>query len=136
LLVAAVGAWLAVLWLAARMASMPGTIGLALPGFVAVWALMMAAMMLPSVTPVAVLYSRQFLTRRAFRTLAFGSGYLAVWAAAGLLAFATAVLIPELQMRNSVSARLLPPAVFLIAGLHQLTPLKRACLRHCRSPIS
>jgi predicted metal-binding membrane protein len=136
LLVATAGAWLAVLWLAARMVAMPGTMGLTLPAFVAVWALMMAAMMLPSITPIAVLYSRQFVTSRASRTLTFGAGHLAVWAAAGVVAFIAAAMIPELKTSNPVAARLLAPVIFLTAGLYQLTPLKGACLRHCRSPIS
>jgi predicted metal-binding membrane protein len=59
-----------------------------------------------------------------------------VWAAAGVVAFVAATLIPELEMRDQGAARLLAPAIFLIAGLYQLTPFKRACLRHCRSPIS
>ena len=114
---------------------MPGTMGLGLAAFVGVWALMMAAMMLPSVTPIAVLYSRQFAVRRVIKTVVFASGYLALWAAAGLVGFAAAGALSDIQMRNSVAARFLPAAIFAVAGLYQLTPLKQACLRHCRSPI-
>jgi hypothetical protein len=52
LLVAAV-AWLVTVGRAGAMAGMTGTMGLSLAAFVGMWALMMAAMMLPSVAPVA-----------------------------------------------------------------------------------
>ncbi len=61
---------------------MPGTMGLGVGSFVAVWALMMAAMMLPSVAPFASLYTRTFRERRAVRLTVFVVGYLLVWAAA------------------------------------------------------
>jgi hypothetical protein len=53
LLAVAAVAWVGVVVLARDMGSMPGTMGLGVGSFVAVWALMMAAMMLPSVTPFA-----------------------------------------------------------------------------------
>jgi predicted metal-binding membrane protein len=58
LLVAAAGAWVGVIVVARHMGSMPGTMGLGIGSFSAVWALMMAAMMLPSVAPFASLYAR------------------------------------------------------------------------------
>ena len=58
LLIAAAGAWVATVAIARGMAGMTGTMGLGLVVFVPVWTLMMAAMMLPSVTPVATLYAR------------------------------------------------------------------------------
>ena len=65
LLVAAAGAWAGVVLLARDMGSMPGTMGLGAGSFVAVWALMMAAMMLPSAAPFASLYSRTFTAAAA-----------------------------------------------------------------------
>jgi hypothetical protein len=61
----AAAAWVAVVWLATSMGSMPGTMGLGIGPFVGVWALMMAAMMLPAVAPVAAAYSRSFKERRS-----------------------------------------------------------------------
>jgi hypothetical protein len=58
LLIVAAGAWAATVALARGMTGMTGTMGLGLAVFVAVWTLMMAAMMLPSVTPVATLYAK------------------------------------------------------------------------------
>ena len=73
LLVAAAGAWAGVVLVARDMGSMPGTMGLGAGSFAAVWALMMAAMMPPSVAPFASLYSRTFTGSQLG---AFASGYL------------------------------------------------------------
>lgn len=89
------------------------------PGpYLAVWTLMMAAMMLPSVAPLVLLH-REHRTRLA-------AGYLLVWGALGLLPYA--------GMRLGFA----PPApiVLALAGLYELTPLKTACLRHCRNPAT
>ncbi len=70
LLMAAAGAWAATVVIARGMAGMTGTMGLSLVAFVPAWTLMMAAMMLPSVTPVATLYARTI----PGRALAFPGG--------------------------------------------------------------
>ena len=62
LLVAAV-AWLVTAGRAGAMVGMTGTMGLSLPAFVGMWGLMMAAMMLPSVAPVASMYQRSVRSR-------------------------------------------------------------------------
>ena len=69
------------------MGVMAGTMGLAVPAFLLVWALMMTAMMLPAVSPVARLYLRTIgPDRRTLRVAGFLSGYLLVWAAGSRLA--------------------------------------------------
>ncbi|HXB05207.1 MAG TPA: DUF2182 domain-containing protein, partial [Candidatus Angelobacter sp.] len=70
LLVIAGLAWLAVIAIARGMMVMGGTMGLGLLAFVPVWTLMMAAMMLPSVAPVAVLYERSVSDNRVIRLAA------------------------------------------------------------------
>jgi hypothetical protein len=92
LLVAAAGAWAGVVLLARGMGSMPGTMGLGAGSFGAIWALMMAAMMLPSAAPFASLYSRSFTDGRGSRLAAFASGYLIVWTLAALPAYGLAWL--------------------------------------------
>ena len=89
-LLVAAAAWTLTLVLARGMAGMQGTMGLALPAFVGVWLLMMVAMMLPAVSPVARLYTRTMPTPRTVRVSAFLCGYLLVWTAAGLPAFGLA----------------------------------------------
>jgi len=73
-----------------RMAGMdagPGTDLGALGWFLGVWVVMMAAMMLPALTPTAALYARMTRRSGALQALVFSSGYLIVWAAAGLAAY-------------------------------------------------
>ena len=122
LLIVAAGAWAATIALARGMAGMTGTMGLGLAAFVAIWTLMMAAMMLPSVTPTASLYARTFRDNRAVRIAGLVVGYLAVWAAAGLPAYGLAWLTGRLTGMHPGAAHILAVAVFAAAGLYQLTP--------------
>ena len=135
LLIVAAGAWTATIVLAQSMAGMTGTMGLGLAAFVAIWTLMMAAMMLPSVTPTASLYARTVQSNRAVRITGLVVGYLAVWAAAGLPAYGLAWLTGRVTGMHPGAAHILAVAVFAAAGLYQLTPLKDRCLAHCRSPL-
>ena len=140
MLIAAAGAWVATVALARGMAGMTGTMGLGLVVFVPVWTLMMAAMMLPSVTPTATLYARTIpgsgaAGRRAARIAGLVVGYLAVWAAAGLPAFGLAWLAGWLTGRHPSAAHIAAVAVFAVAGAYQLTGLKDRCLARCRSPL-
>jgi predicted metal-binding membrane protein len=129
-------AWLAVITQARGTSAMGGTMGLGLPAFVPVWTLMMAAMMLPSVAPVAVLYGRSVTRNRISRLAAFSAAYLFVWAFAGIPAFAIAALVPSLAMDHPLTARFIAAGIFLVIGLYELSPLKDQCLQQCRSPLS
>jgi predicted metal-binding membrane protein len=135
LLLLAAGAWAATAVLARGMAGMTGTMGLGLAGFVAIWTLMMAAMMLPSVTPVAVLYAKTVRRNQAVRITGLVVGYLAVWAAAGLPAYGLAWLAGWLTATHPTAAHVMAVAVFAICGVYQLSNLKDRCLAHCRSPL-
>jgi predicted metal-binding membrane protein len=136
LLLLAAAVWVVVIWLAMSMGSMPGTMGLGVGPFVGVWALMMAAMMLPAVAPVAAAYSRSFRERRSQRLIVFASGYLLVWASSGLVAYAAALLVDRLTGISTTTARVVAAVALLGFAGYQLTPLKRMCLDHCRSPLS
>ena len=103
------------------------------------WAVMMAAMMLPTAMPMVSVFGTLNKGRReAGRTIAFVAGYLALWAA-----FAAAATGAQwaLQTSGFLSPMIvsmspaLSAALLLIAGAFQFTPLKRACLRACRSPL-
>ena len=110
------------------------------------WAVMMVGMMLPSAAPMALLYAA--VARKASNqgevrgevlapTAVFVTGYVVMWtlfsAGATLLQWGlerAALLSPML-----VSTSPLLGAVLLVAaGVYQMTPLKDACLKHCRSP--
>ncbi len=136
LLIAAAGAWAATVVLARGMAGMTGTMGLALIAFVPTWTLMMSAMMLPSVTPVATLYARTVQGSRTARITGLVLGYLGVWAAAGLPAYGLAWLAGWLAGRHPGAAHIAAVAVFALCGAYQLSPLKDRCLAHCRSPLA
>jgi predicted metal-binding membrane protein len=114
LLVASALAWLFVVLA-------PGEMGMGPIAFVAAWTVMMMAMMLPSAAPFVLLYRRGASARN---TLMLGIGYLAVWAAAGVPAYLAMEFLPMT----------LSPLALAVAGIYQLTPLKTACLRQCRSP--
>jgi predicted metal-binding membrane protein len=135
LLVVAAGAWVVVVGLARGMSAMPGTMGLSLGAFVVAWAVMMAAMMLPTVTPFAGLYTRTFVDHRSRRTAELAAGYLLVWTLAALPAYALAWLAGELAAGHPAAARVMAVAVFAVCGGYQLTRLKERCLVNCRSPL-
>jgi predicted metal-binding membrane protein len=135
LLIAAAGAWVGVLIVARSMGAMSGTMGLGFGSFVAVWALMMCAMMLPSATPFASVYARTLQENHGRRLTAFASGYFIVWTMAAVPAFGLGWLADRVVGRHPAAATWLAVAVFAACGVYQLTPLKDRCLAHCRSPL-
>ncbi len=135
LLILAAIAWVGTLWVARGMAGMTGTMGLSLAAFVPVWTLMMAAMMLPSVSPTASLYAKTVRANRTIRVTGLVAGYLVVWAAAGLPAYGLARLAGWLTGQHPGAAHAGAVAVFAVCGAYQLTSLKDRCLAHCRSPL-
>ncbi|MEU1184551.1 DUF2182 domain-containing protein [Streptomyces sp. NPDC005820] len=137
----AVPAWVLTVGQAREMGVEPGTMGMALPLFLLLWVTMMAAMMLPSMAPVALTWVRGIGRRssgwsRVGRTLEFVGGYLLVWTAFGLLAYVALAVTGDLVGDHPTAGRWIGSAAFLLAGLYQLGPLKNVCLRHCRDPMS
>ena len=115
---------------------------------IAMWWIMMIAMMSPSAAPAVLLYAR--VHRHALAqgqdqeklapTGMFVAGYLLVWLA---FSVAAAALYWLLEREAIVSAttmgsqsRWLSGALLIAAGLYQLSPLKNACLSHCRAPAA
>ncbi len=108
----------------------------------AMWIVMMVGMMVPSAAPTILLYG--LVTRKQSGrghalapTSAFVTGYLLAWTAFSVVATAlqwlldvAALLSPTAVLDSSIAAGTLMAAV----GAYQLTPAKRACLEHCRSP--
>ena len=106
------------------------------------WAVMMIGMMAASTIPVLLLFAGAHAKRSGHgastMALIFGLGYAIVWTGFSALAALTqwalhdaALLSPEL----ATSSARLGGAILCAAGVYQLTPLKRACLQHCRSPL-
>jgi predicted metal-binding membrane protein len=97
------------------------------------WTAMMALMMTPTVGPWVAAYHRFGLTAgehlaRVRGTLLFASGYFAVWSLFGAV---LAVAQMKFAITGTWSGEILAGA-----GLFQFTPLKQACLTHCRNPFS
>ncbi len=108
------------------------------------WWVMMVAMMLPSATPMILLFATVNRKQREtghphVATSVFAVGYLAAWASFSLVAVIlqygferAGILSPMLVGINVIFGGVL----LLAAGVYQLTPIKHACLRHCRSPLA
>ncbi|MGQ4358636.1 DUF2182 domain-containing protein [Streptomyces sp. SAS_272] len=137
----AVPAWALTIAQSRDMGVEAGTMGMALPLFLLLWVTMMAAMMLPSMAPVALTWVRGIGRQssgwtRTGRTAGFVCGYLLVWTAFGLLAYAALAFTGGLVDDHPTAGRWIGAAAFLLAGLYQLGPLKNVCLRHCRDPMA
>jgi predicted metal-binding membrane protein len=149
-------AWAYMVYLAQGMAAMEGGMDMkmAMPSvqiwaatdfifMFIMWAVMMIAMMTPSAAPMVLAYAginrrRQGLPSPYLATTLFLVGYLAVWTAFSAVAtlaqwglHSVALLSPMMASTSSV----LGGVLLIAAGLFQLTPLKRTCLMHCRSPL-
>lgn len=109
---------------------------LTLGGFLLSWLIMMVAMMLPSAAPVVALYALAARRRVVAPVPVFVAGYLCVWTATGLPAYAVAQALAEPLMNGESWVARLVGGTLVAAALYQLTPLKDACLRRCRSPLS
>ncbi len=109
----------------------------------AMWAVMMLGMMLPSASPLLLLYGAMIrrsvpdASQASRHTYALAAGYLAVWI---LFSAAATALQRLLATRSFVSSMMeatpkMGGVLLLVAGAYQLTPIKLACLRTCRSPF-
>jgi predicted metal-binding membrane protein len=137
----------AICWIvtADRMQGMdagPGTDLGSFGWFAGIWAVMMAAMMLPSLVPMAGAYAAQarggsagVTPQSLLRTTLFTTGYLLTWVLVGLVAWLAyrafrSFDISFLDWDNG--GRYVAGGVIAFAALYEITPLKRTCLRHCR----
>ena len=107
------------------------------------WAVMMVAMMTPSAAPMILLYAA--ITRKTrtdgppvAHSGAFLSGYLVVWTGYSALATTLQWALEQAALLSPMmvsTSPLLGGAILIVAGAYQMTPLKQACLIHCRSPV-
>lgn len=150
-------AWVYLIYLVSempRMASATAVTSMAMPSehawalldFTAMfvmWSVMMVAMMLPSATPMVLLYERisrkresQGKTRNPIAL--FIGGYLLIWTGFSVLATLMNWALHAGGLLNSMMGRVTPGVAgvsLLAAGIYQWTTLKYACLNHCRSPV-
>jgi predicted metal-binding membrane protein len=107
------------------------------------WAVMMVGMMLPSASPMLLMYGiavkRQAAAAVAARRIyALAFGYVVVWALFSIAATAVQFVLSvqlALSPMMTLNSRYMGALLLGVAGLHQLTPLKRVCLQHCQSPM-
>jgi predicted metal-binding membrane protein len=111
--------------------------------YLVAWGVMMAAMMLPSATPMIALYgaisrNSSHSGQKGASTILFALVYLAAWLAIGLPVYAASRLVDWAAVMYPAVGGLFPyavAAVLLAAGAFQFSPLKQACLRVCQSPL-
>jgi predicted metal-binding membrane protein len=142
LLGAAAIAWVVTVDRMQGMDAGPGTDLGSFGWFAGVWAVMMAAMMLPSLVPMAGAYARQARGASAdvtptslLRTTVFTAGYLLTWVLVGLVAWVVFKAVRSLDLSFlgwDDGGRYVAAAVIAGAAIYELTPLKQTCLRHCR----
>ena len=109
----------------------------------AMWAVMMVGMMVPSAFPMILAFAGVSRSRRAkslsyVSTSTFVLGYVAAWTGFGIAATVTQELLHGAALVSSMgigTSRVFGGLVLMATGTFQWTPLKNACLRHCRSPI-
>ena len=107
------------------------------------WTVMMIAMMTPSAAPMVLTYTKITHQEHADLkpvqgTAVFFFGYLLIWtlfSAAATLAqgglHAATLLSPMMETTSPI----LGGIILIAAGIFQFTPLKQACLSHCRTPL-
>ena len=108
------------------------------------WAVMMVAMMLPSALPSILVFQNAIrndpkVRSPTRRTLAFATGYVVAWSGFSVVATLLQWALAEAALLSPMMVSASPQlggAILITAGLYQLTPLKQACLRHCRSPFA
>lgn len=105
------------------------------------WAVMMAAMMLPTAIPMILVYTKICQQREsayAMMGVSFVLAYLLVW-------FIFSILLTLIQWQMHGMQFLSPmmdnqninlaAAIFLLAGVYQFTPQKNIFLQYCRTPM-
>ena len=142
LLALATAAWAVLVWqghdvsMDKPMAS-PTAWGLDALLFLAMWVVMMMAMMLPTAAPMILafhsVHARNHQPDNAFvSTWVFLAAYLLVWASSGITAYAGVLAAAAVHpaLADEVSGLIL-----MVAGIYQITPLKQRCRSECRRPI-
>jgi predicted metal-binding membrane protein len=147
LLALGAAAWGLLVWERAgseAMSMASPTMGMRAPLFLAIWVVMMVAMMFPTAAPMILTFHKvQAGKRRAgeafVSTWVFVAAYLLVWALAGIIAYGGALVAEAVAVKAALSpaaAARIGGALLIAAGLYQLTPLKGLCLAKCRTPIT
>lgn len=139
LLLLAAAAWALLIW----QSTMSDTMGMGVALFLAIWVVMMVAMMFPTAAPMILMFARVQRDKQQHEqafvpTWIFVSAYLLIWTLFGVLAYVGALWAEQLAERLpwlSANAAHIGGGVLVLAGLYQRSPLKHACLAKCRTPL-
>ena len=108
----------------------------------AMWVVMMAGMMVGPAAPALLLFAGMHAQSRSGRmpviVLMFALGYALVWVGFSIVAALAQWTLHDAALLSpamAASSALAGGAILCAAGLYQFTPLKTACLAHCRSPL-
>jgi predicted metal-binding membrane protein len=147
-------AWIYTTWLAAGMDMPVGMATTMAPAILpwsthdflvmwVMWVVMMVGMMLPSVTPMVLIYAR--VARHALgqgkpfaSTGWFAGGYLLAWAIFAIAATVAQWALEQAALLSPMAMRVTEAfggGILVIAGLFQFTPWKDACLSQCQAPL-
>ncbi|MBV1904021.1 MAG: DUF2182 domain-containing protein [Marinosulfonomonas sp.] len=151
----ALAAWIYLAVMIGDMSTIPGMSSmmmnpqmsdpLQLFGLFLMWAVMMAAMMLPTAAPMIFSYARMQARDRAqgkgwLPVIMFSGGYVVAWAGFSLVAALLQGGLTNLALLSPMMMKVVPGplagSVLIVAGIYQFTPLKQACLGKCRSPLN
>jgi predicted metal-binding membrane protein len=146
LFVLAAAAWTILIWQSAMsdkqgmgiMAGMDATL------FIAIWVVMMVAVMFPTAVPMVLIFARVYTDKREHKqpfvpTWVFVGSYLFLWTLFGVLAYAVALEAEELGKQSMWlmdNAARIGGGILIMAGLYQFSPLKYSCLSKCRTPMN
>ena len=144
LLILAAASWGMLIWQSrtAHTMGMDLTMGMGAASFLAIWVVMMIAMMFPATAPMNLAFARVQRDRHSGRRPAvspwiFVGAYLLVWTLFGVVAYLDANAAWELAQQIPwllLNATRIGGGILVLAGLYQFTPFKRACLAKCCRP--
>ena len=144
LLVLVAASWAILIWQSRTAQGMGGglTMGMGAALFLAIWVVMMVAMMVPSAAPAILAVARVQRDTGTFRyafapTWVFVGAYLLIWTLFGGLSYLGALAASELAQQVPwimMNAARIGGGIIVLAGIYQLTSLKRVCLAKCRAP--
>jgi len=152
--VLALASWIYLGMMIGDMSIIPGMKAMMMPGMMftpaplaglfLMWAVMMAAMMLPTAAPMIMAYARMQALDRARGAgwqpvWMFSGGYVVAWAGFSLAATLLQAGLTHLALMSPMMMKAgsgpLAGTILIAAGLYQFTPLKQACLSLCRTPL-
>lgn len=146
LLILAAASWAMLIWQSGMMKSMGMglTMGMGAASFLVIWVVMMIAMMFPATATMNLAFARAQRARHtgwraSVSPWIFVGAYLLVMALFGVFAYLGALAASGLAQQIPwimMNAARVGGGILLLAGLYQLTPLKRVCLAKCCTPLN